>query len=202
MPDDNDGWKGHATALPEALAQVTDASIAVDDWIASAEDTPTLAEIFATVDDAMVVLAMVRDIVKAAILRRSKWDAENGGWVMDDGNKFPYLLPGGGYLQRRGGKQATRYDQGHVIADVAKGIANELMEQDVAKAAIVSDGTLIPLEDLTQRVCARMAEAAGATAPSFTSWRSGIAKQLHVDLKRHVDESKTTEVSLSVEGRR
>lgn len=189
--------------LEKELARVTDASVAVDDWIASVgDDTPALTEIFATIDDTIHVLLMVRDIVKAAVLRRSHWDTEANGWVMDDGERFPYLLPGGGYLQRRGGKQATRYDQGNVVADLAKGITNEILESNLAARAMNSDGEVVPLERLVETVCHRMAEAAGATAPSFTSWRSGVSTKLGVNLKRHVDESKTTEVSLSVEGRR
>lgn len=186
-----------------ALEEVNDASVTVDDWIASCgDDTPALTEVFATIDDTIHILAMVRDIVKAAILKRSSWDAEAKGWVMDDGARFPYLLPGGGYLNRRGGKQATRYDQGNVVADLSKGIAAELVDLGLAARVVDGDGSIVPVESVVERVCARMAEAAGATAPSFTSWRTGIATQLGVDLKRHVDESKTTEVTLSVEGRR
>lgn len=191
--------------LPKALAKVNDASVSVDDWITSVgDDTPALTEIFGTLDDTIHILLQVRDIVKAAILRRSHWskDPEAPGWVMDDGQRFPYLLPGGGYLMRRGGKQATRYDQGNVVADLAKGIAAEIVEQDLAARAMDSEGTIVPIDRLVFRACELMAAAAGATAPSFTAWRSGITKKLGVDLKRHADETKTTEVTLSVEGRR
>lgn len=189
--------------LPAALAAVTDASITADDWIASCgDDTPALTEIYAEVDDTIHVLALVRDIIKAAILRRSTWDDSRKTWVLDDGEKFPYMLPGGGMLVRRGGKQATRYDQGNVVADLAKGIAQELVEAGAAARVVDGDGSIVPVEAVVERVCHRMAAAAGATAPSFTSWRSGVAKELGVDLKRHADETKTTEVTLSVEGRR
>jgi hypothetical protein len=189
--------------LPKALAKVEDTAITTDDWIAEiGDDAPALAEAFATVDDTIRTLMYVRDTIKAAILKRSKWHTGEdwAGWVLD-GERFPYQLPGGGMIVRRGGKEATRYDQPAVIGDFAKGITQEILEADVAARALDSEGTIVPLDEVVERVCRRFAEAAGATAPSFTSWRSGIAKQLGIDIKAHAEEKKT-EVTLSVEGRR
>lgn len=191
------------TAIPKALAQVEDAAITVDAWIESIDkDTPLLAEAYATVDDAIRTLAYVRDVIKVALLKRSTWanDEDWAGWTLD-GERFPYLLSGGGYLIRRGGKEAVRYDQPAVIGDFAKGITQELLEEDVAARALDSEGTIVPIDQVVERVCRRFAEAAGATAPSFTNWRSGIAKQLGIDIRTH-GEMKKSDVNLSVEGRR
>lgn len=189
--------------LARALNRVNDASIAVDDWIeAVGDDTPALAEAFASIDDTIRILAQCRDIVKASLLRRSKWEStEDWAGFTLDGKRFPYLLPGGGYMVRRGGKEATRYDQPKVIAAYAEGITNELLAEDVAARVLDSSGTIIPLATVVERVCARFAEGAGATAPSFTNWRSGIATKLGIDIKPFA-ETKTSDVTLSVEGRR
>lgn len=188
--------------LAVALATVTDASVAVDDWIADCgDDTETLAEVYATIDDTIHVMLLVRDIVKAAILKRSKWDPEGQRWTLGD-KEFPYLLPGGGYMIRRGGKQATRYDQDQLVGQLANGITARLVDADVAARVLTSDGTIVPLQNVVDEVARWMAKAAGATAPSFTSWRTGVSKELGVDLKEFVDDSRKTEVTLQVDGRR
>lgn len=189
--------------LPKALDRMTDAAITVDDWVATADgDVEQMAEMFAVVDDAIHTLMYVRDSIKVDILKQSKWtNAEDwAGWTVG-GHRFPLQLPGGGMLIRRGGKEATRYDQPAVIGLFAKGITEEVLNNDIAARALDSSGTIVPIEEVVERVCRRFAEAAGATAPSFTSWRSGIAKQLGVDFKP-MAETKKTDVTLSVEGRR
>lgn len=192
-----------APPLVAAMEAVTDAAITVEEWTAeSGDDLLDVAEKFAMVDDTIHTLMIARDIIKATIVKRSHWKKADDymGWVLGE-DRFPVQLPGGGMLVRRGGKEATRYDQSKVIARFAGGITQELLEADVASRALTADGTIVPLEQVVDRVCARFAEAAGATAPSFTNWRSGIAQQLGVDI-RNLSEKKLTDVSLSVEGRR
>lgn len=192
-----------AQPLPKALAKVTDAAITVDDWVATVgDDVEAMAEIFGVVDDAIHTLLYVRDAVKVQLLKRSTYKKTDDwmGWTLGE-HRFPFPLPGGGLLMRRGGKEATRYDQDAVIGDVSKGITHELLKKDVAARCLDSEGTIVPLEQVVERVCRRMAEASGATAPSFTNWRNGVATQLGYDLKKHA-ETRTTDVTLSVEGRR
>lgn len=77
-----------------------------------------------------------------------------------------------------------QYDQARLVSVAAARLT------DLALAELIDpeEGTMPPPGALVEFVCGRMAELTGATAPSFTGWRSKVATELGIDLDTFRDE--------------
>lgn len=114
----------------------------------------------------------------------------------------PIPLPGSGILKFGGGGERTRFDQEKTVGRFAKAIA-ERAWTEAQLVTVVGDGG----EDATPRweqivhgIASWMAEATGATAPSFTGWRTGVARRLRISLEG-LSDKEPRPVTVRVEGR-
>lgn len=112
-------------------------------------------------------------------------------------------LPGSGVLKFSGGKERTRYDQPAVVGAFARGIADRV-EDDFKIDAIVSEGgeNIFPSSwhKIVHTIADKMAQAAGAMAPSFDSWRAGVAKEFGIKLNDFA-QLETSPITVRIEGR-
>lgn len=114
----------------------------------------------------------------------------------------PHPLPDGGILKFSGGKQRVRYDQPALVARYANELAEEVWNVEGLAAVVDESGENIAgrWPAMIGRAVRTFAEAIGVMAPSFDSWRSGIAKRYGIDLKKYAG-SDTSPVTVRIEGR-
>lgn len=114
----------------------------------------------------------------------------------------PRPLPGSGILKFSGGKERTRYDQTAIVGALSKGIGEEVWTDAQLQAIVDVNGEdATPLwPKVVHAIATLMAEATGALAPSFDSWRSGVAKRFGIKLNDYA-ETITSDVKVRIEGR-
>jgi hypothetical protein len=143
-----------------------------------------LLDLSGRLEDAKRIVGWMLDAVNAAAIRTAP-------------DRFtPYPVPGGGLWKVSGGKQRKRYDNEALVKEVAQRTAEILK----LKAVVTEDGE--PGEPLPvfYTVAHSICGLVGATAPSFDGWRSGIAKELGIDLKAFA-ELEDTPYRARIEGR-
>lgn len=107
-------------------------------------------------------------------------------------------LPGGGTLKVSGDKEVERYDQPGITSQYARAFSRTIAE--AGYRVITPDGEEADVEDVIEPVVRTMTEATGAAAPSFSSWRSGVAKKYGVNLKAGAT-TVVTDPKVRIEGR-
>lgn len=114
----------------------------------------------------------------------------------------PRPLHGSGILKFSGGKERTRYDQPAIVGSLATGIGTEVWNDAQLQTIIDVNGEdATPLwPKIVHGIATIMAEATGALAPSFDSWRSGVAKRFGIKLNDYA-ETITSDVKVRIEGR-
>lgn len=114
-------------------------------------------------------------------------------WILDETNKrairaapdrfTPYPVPGGGLWKVSGGKERKNYDNDALIKEVAQRVTETLKLQTI----VTGDGEPGEPGPLIFGIVQKVAMLVGATAPSFDGWRSGIARELRIDLKAYAE---------------
>lgn len=184
-----------ANPIIEGLDDLLDAirylGLEVDHNLDEAVDADDLAALLAAVYDVRRELQLVESSVGNHLHERleNPWD------------ELP--LPGGGTVKFRGGNRPKRYDGDRVRSMLANRIVDDLADslgvgRDLAD---MDTGEAHELDAIVGRVVDTVAEATGATAPSFTGWRSGVAKRLGIRLKDYVTEGERTPVQPVIIGR-
>lgn len=107
-----------------------------------------------------------------------------------------YQVPGGGVFKIAGGKERTNYDQEAIISAAAQALTERLELAGV----IDSDGESHPAAETVERIVHTTAALAGALAPSFRNWRSGIAKSIGLNLNAYA-EIEDAPITHRIEGR-
>lgn len=95
-------------------------------------------------------------------------------------------VEGVGYVEVRGGKARSRYDQPMIVSAFAERMARVIAEEKFGYAS--ADELPETLRDALNFAATEMAAATGALAPSFTSWRSGVAKKYGINLAIYAGE--------------
>lgn len=127
-------------------------------------------------------------------------------WMMDEVGKAcigmapdrfaEYPVPGGGMFKIGGGRQRKSYDNEGLVREAALRIAEVLR----LKTIVTADGEPGEPVPLVTGIVSKVAALVGATAPSFDGWRSGVAKELGIDLKAYA-ETEETPLRPRLEGR-
>lgn len=108
----------------------------------------------------------------------------------------PIGLPGGGVFRIRGGADKTVYDNASLVSELAHRIGDQCRLTSV----VTENGEVGDPAPIIDAICTVVAKAAGAMAPSFNSWRSGVAKDLGIDLDRYRRKERT-HLKPTIEGR-
>lgn len=123
-------------------------------------------------------------------------DVLNPHLVEKTPTRDPIGLPGGGVYRIRGGSEKTIYDNPALVSE----LAHRIGDQCKLTSVVTEDGEVGDPAPIIDAICTVVAKAAGATAPSFNSWRSGIAKDLGINLDRYRRKERT-HLKPSIEGR-
>lgn len=136
---------------------------------ALALDAEGLARMLKRHDDMITVLQLAREEITQKLQPMIPFGS---GLAVD----------GVGVVQVKGGRKRTRYDQPRVVSSIARQLAYQL-EPEVQGVDPSTGETRPPITtpELVEEVCNTMAQATGAMAPSFSSWRTGVLKRLDLD---------------------
>jgi hypothetical protein len=97
-----------------------------------------------------------------------------------------YPVPGGGIFKVGGGRERKRFDNERLVSR----LADAVREAHGVAAVVTDDGEVLDPAATAATVAAlveRVARATGALAPSFTGWRSTVAKELGIALGDYAD---------------
>lgn len=108
----------------------------------------------------------------------------------------PVPLPGGGVFRIRGGSSKTVYDNERLVSE----FAHRIGEHTRLKSIVTDDGEVGDPAPILEAIVQTVAKATGAMAPSFNSWRTTVAKDLGIDLKRF-STKEATDLKPTIEGR-
>lgn len=149
------------------------AAVTVPDAIEGMEELdeplPELVRLLEQLREAIVALKRAESEIERVVIARVPF----GGCTLD----------GIGTVEVRGGSARKGYDQALLVSAYASRLARQ--------ASMEYLGTDEPPEQLAKAIeyaVQTMAKATGALAPSFTSWRTGTAKELGIDLNRYAAE--------------
>lgn len=154
----------------DVLATLAHSEAAVDDH---AGDRIDLGLALQQVEEAIKEMRAVADYIGQAIIQVTPYGTP----------KDECVLPTGAVINIGGGGKRTRFDQ----AAVASQIAATLSALEPEAKVVTADGEARDLAAVVDDVVGLMAEATGATAPSFRGWRAGVAKRLGIDLNAYCD---------------
>lgn len=108
-----------------------------------------------------------------------------------------YPVPGGGIFKTSGGRERTSYDNPRLVSAFATAIQSKL---ELLKV-VTEDSEVHDAAATVENIVTTIAAATGALAPSFSGWRSGIAKDHGIKLNDYAEVS-TTDVKYRIESRR
>lgn len=166
-------------AAEEMSAALADAGTAID----GAEQDDMLA-LYGLLADVVNAAKDGQAVIGAALLAvvPSRFDA--------------YQVPGGGVFKFAGGKERKRYDQPALISAAAAAI----QEHEGIEGVVTTSGEVLQADPIIERIVSTFAGLAGATAPSFSTWRSGVAKGLGIPLNNYAD-LEDSPITHRIEGR-
>lgn len=134
-------------------------------------DTEELARLLKRHDDLTAAMQIARQLIVDKLVDRVPFDG------------LP--VQGVGTLEVKGGKLRKRFDQPRVVSSIARA-ASERLEVDP------ETGETLPIPEVVERVCTLMAEATGALAPSFDSWRVTVLRKLDINPSKFCDEERAS----------
>lgn len=146
--------------------------------------TEGILEFYALLKDAVKVLSYIADT--AGMVATEK--------VPDRFATYP--IQSGGTFKVGGGKEKKRYDNERLIPVLAEAIR----QHHGVEAVVNSDGERTDADLVVSEIVRTVAKATGAATPSFTGWRSTVAKELGVNLKDYA-ETEDTPLKPRIEGR-
>lgn len=172
------------------MEHLDDIAILVPEVVGAMDKDAAIAfmgELYDTVATAQAMLAVAGERV-IALCKDQRFDT--------------FQVPGGGLLKFGGGKERTRYDQPRIVAKYAYEISRDVIRERHIVEESVSDrnGSWVDLELVFGDACRTMAEATGAMAPGFNSWRSGVAKKFGINLNDFATKEDTP-ITVRIEGR-
>lgn len=166
---------------------------AVEEAIAALADTP-LAFDLEDLDDQLATYGILQDLLNSV---KDAMSVVGSAAIVTAPDRFAeYPVPGGGVFKIGGGKERKRYDQPRIISAAAAALRTS---HDIA-AVVDSNGETKPAEAVVDRIVLEVATLTGATAPSFSSWRSGAAKGLGLRLNDYA-ELEDAPLTHRIEGR-
>jgi hypothetical protein len=167
----------HNAALDRIASAAQELDAALGDLEAAVEGTDSL-------DHALAIYGMLHDVVNAAKDAAAIVGAMCIEHVPDRFGE--YMVPGGGVFKIGGGRERKRYDQDRLISAAADAIRRA----HGVGAIVTTEGEVLDAEEAAatlEGVVRTTARLAGATAPSFSAWRSTIAKTLNLNLNEYAD---------------
>lgn len=168
----------------EALEWTIDNTILVDELLAKVGDDRDLAlAVYGRFKDAINELTRAQDAVgKLCIQLVPPFQ--------------PVPVPGGGVFKIGGGSEKKNYDQPALIAAAAA-----RMQETMELAGIITkDGEHGEAAPIVAAIVKKTAELCGAMAPSFNSWRAGVAKELGLKLDDYCEKT-TSDLTHRIESR-
>lgn len=167
-----------------AMVEEAGASLA---YVAEALDTEH-------VDDMLAMYGILQDLINVAKDAQAVVGAE---LVKHVPSRFdPYPVPGGGTFKIAGGRERKNYDQPRLVSAVAEAVATKAGIAGV----ITDDGEHVTGHDNIIWCIEQFAEVAGVTAPSYSNWRSTVAKAYGLKLNDYADIDHSP-ITTRIEGR-
>lgn len=171
--------------IREAVDQLYASLSLIDDYLESITDRDEALSFYGYLQDAVLEL---------------KCAADSAGHRCIDlvGSRFVQVpVPGGGIFKVSGGGKRTLYDNERVVSVLAERIRTVMGLAGI----ITEDGERGEAAPVIDAIVSKVAKATGATAPSFSGWRSTIAKELGIRLNDYAEVT-TTPLVPRIEGRR
>lgn len=152
--------------IMEGLAWLLDVTILVDELVSIiGDDRDVLLAVYGRFVDAIGELNRAKDAVgRAAIPLTTKFQ--------------PTPVYGGGMFKVGGGKEKKAFDHDRVLAAAA----DRMTEAMTLERIVTTDGEVGDARVVVAAIVRKTAELLGGTAPSFDSYRSGVAKELGLKL--------------------
>lgn len=162
-----------AHPILEAVDQIEDVAILVDELSAACESVDVALMVLGRITDGIRTLQAVQSIIdKRVIELRGK-----------DRHDLP--VPGGGVYKVSGGSPKKVYDNPRLLGAIA-----QRMVTHVEAAAVVTEaGESQPAAEVFERIVRGVAELAALDTASFSSWRSGKAREYGIALSDYCETS-------------
>lgn len=180
------------TQLKRAIRSFQSKAALVVDIVGEITTHETAVMLLAVMEDLLADVRAMRDVAAERVIALTPRERRYP----------PSPVPGGGYLKFYGGKERTRYDQTALASTLASAIAEDVRTEFAVGHIVNTDGEDVSAQwpKIVHTVVTIMAEATGALAPSFTAWRSGVAKKYGIKLNdyAHLEDAPVT---VSIEGR-
>lgn len=186
------------TDYPDPLgsteASVGDLALTLAGLMGDVTNKESVLELRGRLEDILYTLRYAIAEVDKAIIRLHPWDETHDA----DGSSLPILIPGGGTGKIGGGKTAKRYD----IPMLESALAAAIKARLGWRAVVMADGDMHEnIDDMVAPIVHAAIDAAGADAPSFTNYRSGVLKKYGINLKQYATETDAAPLTFRIEGR-
>lgn len=135
-------------------------------------DLDALANMLAHVGTTITVLRNIEAMIEAATMAAM------------DRTGTTEAITSAGTLIKTSGREKKRYDHARIVSTLAARMADELTDRETGERA--------PLAVVCETVAREMANATGATAPSFTGWRAGVLKSHGMNVHSYCDHEDGT----------
>lgn len=169
-----DGAVSHRDRIVDTLNRLEDLASILPEVVATlkgAKEFDVLLDFYGRVHDGLRTMTYLRDTLGRALIE-----------IAPD-RHTAYPVPGGGVFKIGGGRERKSYDQSRVVA----AFAAALTEQLALEGVVTADGEVGDPGPVIAALVHTMAKATGATASSFTGWRTGVAREVGVNLNDYAD---------------